>query len=62
MQENILISMICTEPPLVAYLDRNSLFNFDKMILGYVKTAIDSPALPIYFSKQSSRIEKFLPI
>ena len=56
--------MIFTKPPLVAYLERNSLFNFDKMVLdkmvlGYVKTVIDSPALSIYFSKQSSQIEIF---
>ena len=25
--------------PLVAYLERNSIFNFDKTILGYVKTS-----------------------
>ena len=59
MQENFLITMICTKSPLVAYLERNCLFNFDKMLLGYVKTAIDSPGLSISFSKQSSQIEKF---
>ena len=26
------------QPPLVAYLERNSLFNFDKMVFGYIKT------------------------
>ena len=56
MQENILIPMICIKPPLVAYPERNSLFNIDKMALGYVKTVMDSPALPTSFSKQSSQI------
>ena len=54
--------MICTKPPLVAYLERNSLSNFDKMVLGYVKTAFDSPGLSISFSKRSSQIETFLPV
>ena len=62
MQENFSIPMICAKPPLVAYLERNSLFNFDQMVLGYVKTVNDSPALSISFSKQSSQIENFLPI
>ena len=33
------------KPPLVAYLQRKSLFNFDKSVLDYVKIAIDWPAL-----------------
>ena len=37
--------MICTKPPLVAYIERNSIFNCDKVVLGYVTTAIDSPSL-----------------
>ena len=45
MQENFLIPMICISPPLVYYLERDSLFNFDKMLLGYVKAVIDSPPL-----------------
>ena len=49
MQENFLIPMIGTKPPLVAYLERNSLFNFDEMVLDYVKTVIGSPALYISF-------------
>ena len=62
MQENFLIPMTCTKPPLVAYLERNTLFNFDKIVLSFVKTVPDSTALPISLSKQSSQIEKFLPI
>ena len=58
MQGNFLIPMICSKPPLVAYLERNSMFNFDKMVLGYVKTVMDSPALSISL-KQSSQIENF---
>ena len=30
--------MICTNSPLVAHLERNNLFNFDKMVLGYMNT------------------------
>ena len=37
--------MICIKQPLVAYLERNSICNFDKVVLGYVKTTIDSPSL-----------------
>ena len=62
MQENFPIPMICIKPPLVAYRERNSIFKFDKMILGYVKLVMDSPALPMSFLKQSSRLEKFLPL
>ena len=51
-----LIPMTCMKPPLVAYLERNSICKFDKMVLGYAKTAIDSPTL----LKQSSQIGKFL--
>ena len=49
MQENFFIPMICIKPTLVAYLERNGIFNFDEMVLGYVKTVIDSPALWISF-------------
>ena len=38
MQENFIIPMICIKPPLVGYFERNSIFNFGKMVLGYVKT------------------------
>ena len=31
------------------YLEINSIFNFDKRVLGYVKTVMDSQALPISF-------------
>ena len=41
--------MICTKPQLVAYLEKKNLFNFNKMVLGYVKTAIDSPAVYVFF-------------
>ena len=51
--------MICIKPPSVAYPERNSLFNFDKMVLGYVKTVMDSPALSTTFSNQSLQIEIF---
>ena len=60
MRENFHIPMICTKPPLVAFLERNNLFNFDRMVLGYVKTVIDSPALSMSFPKQSSHTENFL--
>ena len=38
MQENFLLPMICIKPPLVGYLGRNNIFNFDQMVLGYVNT------------------------
>ena len=47
------------KPPLVAYFERNALCNFDKMILGYVKTIMDSPALPISFRNNHRRLRKF---
>ena len=47
MQENFVIPIICIKPPLMAYLERNGIFNFDKMVLGYVKTVMDSTALSI---------------
>ena len=56
MHENFLIPVISIKPPLVGYLERNDIFNFDKMVLGYVKTVMDSPHL---FLKQSSQIDKF---
>ena len=40
-------------------LGRNRLFNFDEMVLDYVKTGMDSPALFSSFSKQSPQIENF---
>ena len=48
-QKNVLIPMICIKPALVAYLERNNIFNFNKNVLGYVKTVMDSPALSISF-------------
>ena len=51
--------MICIKPPLVAYLERNSLFNFDKTVLSYVKTVVDSPALSTSFQKGHRRLRIF---
>ena len=54
--------MMCVKPPLVAYLERNSIFNFDKIVLRYVKTVGNGYASNAHlFSKESSEIEKFLP-
>ena len=36
--------MIWIKPLSVAYLERNSICNFHKMVLGYMKTAIDLPS------------------
>ena len=43
------IPMIYIKPRLVVYLERNSLFNFDKTEHDYVKIVTDSPALSISF-------------
>ena len=59
MQENFLIPMICIKPPLVAYLERNGFFNFDKMVLSYVKTVIDSPALSVSFQINPRELRNF---
>ena len=56
---NFLIRMICINPPLVAYVERNSLFNFDKMVFGNVKTAMDSPALSTSFENNHPRLRIF---
>ena len=39
------IPMMYIKPPLVGYLERNIIFDFDKVVLGYVKTAINFPSL-----------------
>ena len=43
----------------MAYLERNTLFNFDKTALGYVKTAMDSPTLSISFQNYHRRLRNF---
>ena len=50
--------MIYINPPLVGYLERKSIYNFDETVLGYVKTVMGSPALFTSFSKESTQIEK----
>ena len=59
MQENLLIPMICIKPPLVAYLERNSLFNSDKTVLGDVKIVMDSPALSTSSQNNHRRLRLF---
>ena len=49
MQENFVILMIYIKTPVAAYLEGNSISNFDKTVLGYMKTVMDSPALSISF-------------
>ena len=53
--------MTCIKPPLVGYLERNSICNFDKMVLGYVKSYGFTSVAHLFLS-QSSQIEKFLPM
>ena len=62
MQQNFLIPMICIKPPIVAYLERNGIVNFDKMVLGYVKTVMDSPAFSISFSNNHRRLRFFIDL
>ena len=61
MQENFLVPMIYIKPLLVGYLEINGIFSFDKMVPGYVKTVMDSPALPmpISFLNNHSRMRYF---
>ena len=63
MQENFLTPMICIKPPLVGFLERNSIFNFDKMVPTWLReNSYGFTSVAHLFLKQSSQIEKFLPM
>ena len=59
MQENFVIPMICVKPPLVAYLERNRLFNIDEIVLGYVKIVMESPVLVFSILNKRRRLRHF---
>ena len=48
--------MMCTKPQLLAYLERNGLFNVDKTVLAYVKTVMDLPVLFTSFPNDHRRL------